>query len=78
MHLMHETSTDSLAEFHKVNVEGSLVRQTVAAGVKRLVFVSSIKVDGKGTVLGQSYIADATESPSVPYWVSAHGITWLI
>lgn len=39
-----------LAAFHSVNTEGTLnlARQCAAAGVKRFVFVSSIKVNGEG------------------------------
>ena len=37
VHVMHDTSSDPLAEFRKVNVEGSLnlARQAAAAGVRR-------------------------------------------
>ncbi|QEY60438.1 SDR family oxidoreductase [Pseudomonas sp. C27(2019)] len=74
VHVMNETSADPLAEFRKVNVEGTLAlaRQAVAAGVKRFVFVSSIKVNGEGTTLGQPYTADAAVNPSDPYGVSKY------
>ena len=59
VHVMNETSADPLAEFRKVNVDGTLAlaRQAVAAGVQRFVFVSSIKVNGEGTELGRPYTA---------------------
>lgn len=74
VHVMNEISTDPLAEFRKVNVEGTLAlaRQAVAAGVKRFVFVSSIKVNGEGTTLGQAYTADDDANPSDPYGVSKY------
>lgn len=74
VHVMNETSTDPLAEFRKVNVDGTLAlaRQAVAAGVQRFVFVSSIKVNGEGTELGCSYTADALTNPSDPYGVSKY------
>ena len=51
VHVMDDVADDPLAEFRKVNTAGTLnlARQAVAAGVKRFVFVSSIKVNGEGT-----------------------------
>ena len=74
VHVMNEISTDPLTEFRVVNVDGTvaLARQMVAAGVKRFVFVSSIKVNGEGTELGQPYTADALANPSDPYGVSKY------
>lgn len=74
VHVMSETATDPLAEFRKVNVDGTLAlaRQSVAAGVQRFVFVSSIKVNGEATDLGQPYTADALTNPSDPYGVSKY------
>jgi nucleoside-diphosphate-sugar epimerase len=49
VHVMRDRSADPLAEFRRVNVEGTLAlaRQAAAAGVQRLVFISSIKVNGE-------------------------------
>lgn len=51
VHVMRETADDPLAAFRSANVAGTerLARQAVAAGVKRLVFVSSVKVNGEET-----------------------------
>ena len=48
---MRETAEDPLAEFRKVNVEGSaqLAALAARAGVRRLVYLSSIKVNGEAT-----------------------------
>lgn len=50
-HVMNDTSLDPLAEFRRVNVDGALNLATEAskAGVKRLVFVSTVKVNGEST-----------------------------
>jgi len=50
-HVLRETSTDPLAEFRKINVSGTerLARSAAAGGVRRLVFVSSVKVNGERT-----------------------------
>ncbi|MCK9201478.1 MAG: SDR family oxidoreductase [Gallionella sp.] len=72
VHVMKDTSTDPLAEFRKVNVLGTenLARQAVRAGVMRLVYVSSIKVNGEETVGQQSYTEQDAPSPQDPYGVS--------
>jgi len=51
-HVLRETAADPLAEYRRVNVEASvqLARQARAAGARRLVFVSSVKVNGESTV----------------------------
>ena len=50
-HVMHETEADALAAYRSVNVQGTrrLAEQAAAAGVRRLVFLSSVKVDGETT-----------------------------
>jgi nucleoside-diphosphate-sugar epimerase len=49
VHIMKEKSSDPCAEFHKVNSEGTkaLAIQAAAAGVKRFVFISTVKVAGE-------------------------------
>lgn len=72
VHVMHDAAADPLAEFRRVNVEGTvrLARQAAAAGVRRLVFVSSIKVNGEGTPPGRPYLATDAPAPADPYGVS--------
>jgi nucleoside-diphosphate-sugar epimerase len=50
VHVMDEKAVNPLEEFRKVNVAGTeqLARQAAAAGVRRLVFMSSVKVNGEG------------------------------
>jgi nucleoside-diphosphate-sugar epimerase len=49
-HITHETAEDSLAAFRTINTEGTfnLARQAAQAGIRRFVFVSTIKVNGEG------------------------------
>ncbi|MDN5537309.1 SDR family oxidoreductase [Comamonas sp.] len=72
VHVMHEQAADPLAEFRRANVEGTLrlARQAVAAGVRRFVFVSSIKVNGEQTLPGQAYRADDVSNATDPYGIS--------
>ncbi len=68
-HVMDEQSHNPLAEFRKVNVEGTLnlARQAAAAGVKRFIFISSIKVNGESTAPGQQFLASDTPGPEDAY-----------
>lgn len=72
VHVMDDTSSDPLVEFRKVNLEGTLnlARQAAAAGVRRFIFISSIKVNGEGTTANQPYKADDDSAPLDPYGVS--------
>ncbi|MBS3186412.1 SDR family oxidoreductase [Pseudomonas sp. PCH44] len=72
VHVMNEVAADPLAEFRKVNVQATLAfaRRAAAAGVKRFVFISSIKVNGEGTKPGLPYRAEDMPAPQDPYGVS--------
>jgi nucleoside-diphosphate-sugar epimerase len=64
VHVMRETETDPLTAFRAVNVEGTmnLVRQAKAAGLKRFVFMSSVKVNGESTQPDRAFTeADASD-----------------
>ncbi len=54
VHVMNDNASDPLAAFRAVNVEGTLnlARQAASAGVKRFVFISSVKVNGESTRTG--------------------------
>lgn len=69
VHVMHETAGDPLAEFRAVNVEGTLnlARQAAAAGVRRFIFISSIKVNGESTPPGRPFRAEDVPAPADPY-----------
>ena len=51
VHVMNETSSDPLTEFRAVNTQGTLnlAKQAAQSGVKRFIFLSSIKVNGEST-----------------------------
>lgn len=72
VHIMHDTVDDPLAAFRAVNVDGTLnlARQATAAGVKRFVFISSVKVNGEVTLPGRPFTADDIPAPQDPYGVS--------
>jgi UDP-glucose 4-epimerase len=74
VHMMDDQSADPLSEFRKVNVAGTLTlaRQAAQAGVKRFIFISSIKVNGEGTPPSSAYTANDTPMPADPYGISKH------
>lgn len=70
VHIMDDTATDPLTEFRRVNVEGTarLAREAALAGVRRLVFISSVKVNGEEAAA--PYSPESSPSPSDPYGIS--------
>jgi nucleoside-diphosphate-sugar epimerase len=72
VHMVKDSAADSLAEFRKVNVQGTLnlARQAATAGVRRLVFISSVKVHGEITALGAPFSADDVLAPLDAYGIS--------
>lgn len=67
VHVMKDTVGDPAAEFRKVNLEGTkrLAEESASAGVKRLVFVSTIKVHGEGQ--NAPYTEDSPVAPADAY-----------
>jgi len=68
VHVMRDRATDPLAEFRRTNVSGSvrLAEQASVAGVRRVVYLSSIKVNGESGVFRES----DPEAPEDAYGVS--------
>ena len=63
---------DHSVDYERVNVNGTLnlANQAALAGVKRFIFVSSIKVNGESTKDGAPYTADDIPAPEDDYSVS--------
>ncbi|WP_444909457.1 UDP-glucose 4-epimerase family protein [Microbulbifer sp. TRSA005] len=72
VHVMQESAVDPLAEFRKVNLEGTLqlARQAASSGVKRFIFLSSIKVNGESTTGRGPFTAEEPSNPVDPYGIS--------
>ena len=72
VHVMNDSVSDPLTEFRKVNVEGTLnlARQAADAHVKRLIFISSIKVNGESTDPGKPFTTVDQSNPMDPYGIS--------
>jgi nucleoside-diphosphate-sugar epimerase len=70
VHVMNDRSQDPLILYRETNAEATLnlARQAAAAGVKRFVFVSSIKVNGEGR--DTPYMESDLPEPQDPYAIS--------
>ena len=71
-HIMNDTAIDPLEEFRAVNTLGTLnlARQAVEAGVKRFIFLSTIKVNGESTTGKAPYTAHDQRAAEDPYGIS--------
>lgn len=71
-HIMRDEVRDPLHEYRRINVQGTLnlARQAASAGVRRFVFISSIKVNGEATLPGHPYRADDDPQPEDAYGIS--------
>jgi nucleoside-diphosphate-sugar epimerase len=74
VHVMSETSTNPLEEFRNINTEGTLnlAKQAAESGVKRFIYISSIKVNGEVTLPGSPFTANDTFVPTEPYALSKY------
>ena len=71
-HIMRDEVTDPLSEYRKVNVEGTvrLAKQAIDAGVKRFIYISSIKVNGESTTHRMPFSAADKSMPEDVYGIS--------
>ncbi|TAN45275.1 MAG: SDR family oxidoreductase [Nitrospirae bacterium] len=71
VHVMKDSISDPLSEYRKVNVEATtcLASEAAGAGIRRFVFLSTIKVNGEYTTTGPFSEKDRP-SPEDPYAVS--------
>ena len=73
-HIMQDHSSDPLEEYRKVNTRGTLnlARQAAEAGVKRFIFISTVKVNGESTQPGQPFTESISSPPEDPYALSKY------
>lgn len=82
VHVMKETTDDPLSEFRYVNTAGTehLACAAAEAGVRRLVYVSSIKVNGEQTI-GVPFTEHDEPAPEDPYgvskWEAEQALQWI-
>ena len=73
-HIMKDEVVDPLVEYRQANVDGTLnlARQAAVAGVRRFIFISSIKVNGERTYIGKPYTAEDIPAPEDAYGISKY------
>jgi len=77
---MNDKDSDPLTEYRRVNVDGTinLARQAAAAGVRRFIFISSIKVNGERNYIGKPFTAEDIPAPEDAYgqskWEAERGL----
>ncbi|UCA10519.1 UDP-glucose 4-epimerase family protein [Aeromonas enteropelogenes] len=74
VHVMSDIAKDPLAAFRAVNTEGTLnlAQQASDAGVKRFIFISSIKVNGEHTEPSKPFDENVQSPPQDPYGLSKY------
>ena len=72
VHVMNEHAINPLVEFQRINVAGTLhlAQQAAAAGVKRFIYLSSVKVNGEETFGGSRFTAKDSGRPTDAYAIS--------
>jgi nucleoside-diphosphate-sugar epimerase len=72
VHVMRDADADPIGAFRRVNVEATLrlARQAAEAGVKRFIFISSIKVNGEETFPHRPFRSDDVPDARGPYAAS--------
>ena len=74
VHIMQDTANDPLTEFRRINSDSTLnlARQAAKFGVKRFIYLSSIKVNGETTLPGIPFTEDDKHIPVDPYAISKY------
>lgn len=74
VHVASDESDGALEAYRQVNTHGTLnlAHQAISSGVKRFVFISSIKVNGESTYLNRPFVVGDAPKPVGPYAVSKY------
>lgn len=72
VHIIQDSMLDPLNEYRQANVVSALnlAHQAAQSGIKRFIYISSIKANGEHTSAGSPFFADSTPNPIDPYGVS--------
>lgn len=68
-HVMKHAANNGVDIYRDINVDGTLhlAQQAITAGVKRFIFISSIKVNGESTIYSQPFTHDGVAAPEDAY-----------
>lgn len=69
VHILNDQSINKLESFREINTHGTtnLARQAAQAGVKRFVFISSVKVNGESSIPGKPFTHADERKPEDSY-----------
>lgn len=72
-HIMNETAASPLEAYRQINVQGTLnlAKKAIQSGVKRFIYLSSIKVNGEQTTI-QPFKPSDIVNPDDPYGLSKY------
>ena len=72
VHIMSDSASDLLESYRQVNTAGTLnlAEQAARSGVRRFIYISSIKVNGEATLAGHPFRPDDSLVPTDPYAIS--------
>ena len=73
-HVIKNPVAETLSKYKEVNIDGTLnlARQASSSGVKRFIFISSIKVNGEHTQSEKFFSSDDIPNPEGPYGISKY------
>lgn len=73
-HVMNETASSPLEAYRQINVEGTLnlAKKAVQSGVRRFIYLSSIKVNGEETTQQKPFTAEDSIHTDDPYGLSKY------
>lgn len=72
VHQMRESTSNAMEIYRRTNLQGTinLARQAATIGVRRFIFLSSIKVNGEASLPGQPFSLSSTPNPKDPYAIT--------
>ncbi|WP_339880422.1 SDR family oxidoreductase [Pseudidiomarina gelatinasegens] len=73
-HVMNDDAYDTVELYRQINTRGTLnlAEAAAAQGVKRFIFISSIKVNGESTDVNERFSVYSKVNPTDPYGLSKH------
>lgn len=73
-HVMNETASSPLEAYRQINVEGTLnlAKKAVQSGVRRFIYLSSIKVNGEEATQQKPFTAEDSINTDDPYGLSKY------
>ena len=74
VHVMRDETREPIDEYRRINVDATLnlAQQSIQCGVRRFIFISSIKVNGESSESGHPFSCDDHPDPQDAYGISKY------